>query len=57
MLLVRSPSWRQGSKPQPVNQAQNLSEQSSGDRDFCEMECDGAAMADNFGPDLDELVA
>ncbi len=31
------PSWRQRGRPQPVNQAQNLSEQSSGDSDFREL--------------------
>ncbi len=57
VLLNRSPSWRQGSRPQPVNQAQDLSEQRFGDSDFCELECDGTAMSHDLGTDLDELVA
>ncbi len=31
MLLNRNPSWRQGSRPQPVDQAQDLCEQGSRD--------------------------
>ncbi len=45
MLLDRGPSWWQGSWPQPVNQAQNLSEQRFGDSDLCELECDVSALA------------
>ncbi len=56
MLLDRGPSWRQGSRPQPVNQAQDLSEQRFGDSDFCELECDVAAMSHDLGADLDELL-
>ncbi len=35
MLLNRSLSWRQRSRLQPGNQAQDLSEQRFGDSDFC----------------------
>ncbi len=38
MHLNRGPSWRQGSRPQLVNQAQDLSEQRFRDSDFCELE-------------------
>ena len=56
MLLDGAPSWRQRNRPQPVNQAQNLSEQSSGDSDFRELKGDIPAMANNFGADLDQLL-
>ena len=57
MLLNRSPSWRQRSRPQPVNQAQNLSEQSSGDSDFRELESDITAKTHDLRADLDRLFA
>ncbi len=57
MLLDGPPSWRQRSRPQPANQAQNLREQISGDGDFRELERDVATMAHNLGPDLDQLLA
>ncbi len=44
MLLNRNPSWRQGGRPQPVFQAQDLRKWSSGDSDLCELERDVAAM-------------
>ncbi len=56
MLLNRSPSWRQWSRPQPVNQAQDLGEQCSRYGDLCELECDIAAMSHNLGTDLDQLL-
>ena len=56
MLLNRGPSWRQGSRPQSVNQAQDLGEQRFGDSDLSELECDVAAMSHDLGADLDELV-
>ena len=57
MLLNRGPSWRQGGRPQPVNEAQDLGEQGFGDSDFCELECDIAAMSHDLGTDLDRLFA
>ena len=57
MLLDGPPSWRQRSRPQPVNQAQNLSEQSSGDSDLRELKDDITAMSHDLRADLDELVA
>ncbi len=57
MLLNRGPSWRQGSRPQPVNQAQDLSEQISGDVDFRELRGDIAAMSHDLCADLDQLGA
>ncbi len=57
MLLNRGPSWRQGGRPQPVNEAQDLSEQRFGDSDFCELECGIAAMSHDLGIDLDQLFA
>ncbi len=56
MLLDRGPSWRQGSRPQPVNQAQDLCEQGSRDGDLGKLESDVAAMAHDLGPDLDQLL-
>ena len=57
MLLDGALSWRQRGWPQPVNQAQDLGEQCSGDGDFCELECDVAAVAHDLRADLDEFVA
>jgi hypothetical protein len=51
MLLNRGPSWRQGSRPQPVNQAQHLGEQRFGVREArpsgsmqCRIRFDGAIL-------------
>jgi hypothetical protein len=57
MLLDQDPSWRQRRWPQPVNEAQDLSEQRFGDSDFCELGCDVAAMAHELCADLDQLLA
>ena len=57
MLLNRGPSWRQGSRPKPVNEAQDLSKQGSGDGDLCELKSNVAAMSHDLGADLDELFA
>ncbi len=56
MFLDRSPSWRQGSRPQPLNEAQDLSEQSFGDSDFRELKGDITAMSHDLRADLDELL-
>ncbi len=56
MLLDGSPSWRQRSRPQCVNQAQDLSEQSSGDSDLCELKGDITALSHDLRADLDELL-
>ncbi len=56
MLLDGPPSWRQRGRPQPVNQAQNLSEQSSGDSDFRELKGDIPAMSHDLRADLDQLL-
>ncbi len=56
MLLNRDPSWRQWSRPQPVNQAQDLGEQCSRYGDLCELECGIAAMSHNLGTDLDQFL-
>ncbi len=56
MLLDEPPSWRQRGRPQPVNQAQNLSEQSSGNSDFRELKGDITAMSHDLRADLDELL-
>ena len=57
MVLFREPSWRQGSRPQPVNEMQDLGERRSRDSDLCELECGVAAMAHDLGSDLDQLLA
>ncbi len=57
MLLNRGPSWRQGGRPQPVNEAQDLSEQGSWYCDLCELVCDVAAMSHDLRADLDQLFA
>ncbi len=55
MLLDGAPSWRQGRWPQPVNEAQDLSEQGSRDGDLGQLESDIAAVVDHLGADLDQL--
>ncbi len=57
VLLDQGPSWRQGSRTQPVNQAQDLSEQGSWDCELGKLERDAAAMSDNFGTDLHQLLS
>ncbi len=57
MLLDRAPSWRQRRWPQPVNEAQDLSEQRSWDGDLRQLESDIAAVAHDLGADLDQLLA
>ncbi len=56
MCIDQGPSWRQRGRPQPVNQAQNFSEQSSGDSDFRELKGDITAMSHDLRADLDELL-
>ena len=56
MLLVRGPSWPQGSGPQPINEAQDLGEQCSRYGDLFELDCDGAAMTYDLGTDLDRFL-
>ena len=56
MLLDRPPSWRQRRWPQPVNEAQDLSEQRSWDGDLGQLESDIAAVAHDLGADLDQLL-
>ncbi len=55
MFLDRGPSWRQGSRPQSVDQAQDLSEQISVDGDFRELKGDVATVAHNLRADLHQL--
>ena len=57
MCLDQGPSWRQRGWPQPVDQIKYLGEQRSWDGDLRHLEGDIPAMADNFGPDLDQLLA
>ena len=52
----RAPSWRHKRWPQPVNEAQDLSEQRSWDGDLCQLESDIAAVAHDLGTDLDQLL-
>ena len=56
MLLDRAPSWRQRRWPQPVNEAQDLSEQRSWDGDLRHLKRDEAAMTHDLGADLDQLL-
>ena len=57
MLLDQGSSWRQRGRPQPVDQAQDLSEHGSGNSDLYELECDVAAMSHDLRADLDQLFA
>ncbi len=57
MCLDQGPSWRQRGWPQPVNQAQDLGEQNSGDSDLCELKGNVATVPHDLRADLDELVA
>jgi hypothetical protein len=43
--------------PQPVDQMKYLGEQRSWDGDLRHLESDVAAMVDNFGADLDQLLS
>ncbi len=56
MFLDQGPSWRQRSQPQPVYQEEGLSEQGSWYGHLCQRKGDVAAMADDLGPDLDQLL-
>ncbi len=56
MRLDQGPSWRQGSRPQSVNEMQDLGEQRSGDSDLCELEGDVPPVAHDLRADLDELL-
>ena len=47
---------RNGSSSQIINQAQDFLEQASRHRHLGQLERDVPAMADNFGPDLDQLL-
>ena len=55
MLVKRGRSWRQGSRPQAVNQAQDDGDQASRDRDLSKLERESGTVADDFGTDLDQL--
>ncbi len=55
MLLDQGSSWRQRRWPQPVNEAQDLSEQGSWDGDVGHLKRDVAAVPDHLGADLDRL--
>ncbi len=57
MLLNQGPSWRQRSQPQPVNQAQDLSEQGSWYGDLRHLERDVATVLYHPGADLDQFLA
>jgi hypothetical protein len=57
MCLDQGPSWRQRGWPQPVDQMKYLGEQFPRHRDLGQLERDVPAMADNFGPNLDQLLA
>ncbi|MEE8539335.1 MAG: hypothetical protein V3S54_05925 [Woeseiaceae bacterium] len=56
MLLDRPLSWRQRDRPQPVNQAQNLDEQDSGDGDLHHLESDATAVAHDLRSNPDQLL-
>ncbi len=47
---------RSGSWSQIINQAQDFPKPIPGHGDFGQLERDVPAMADNFGPDLDQLL-
>ncbi len=57
VLLDQGPSWRQGSRTQPVNQAQDLSEQGSWHCDLGKLERDVAAMSHDLCADLHLLLS
>ncbi len=56
MLLDRPLSWRQRRWPQPVNEAQDLSEQRSWDGDLRELKGDVTSVANHLRTDLDQLL-
>ncbi len=55
-LLGGPPSWRQRGRPQPIDEAEDFSEQLPRHRNLRHLESDIAAMADNLGADLDHLL-
>ncbi len=58
LLAVNSLGLRRsGSSSQIINQAQDFLEQAPRHRYLGQLERDVPAMADNFGPDLDQLLA
>ena len=57
MFLDGGPSWRQGSRLEPFNQAQDLCEQGSRDGDPGKLESDVAAMAHDLGPGCSSRAA
>jgi hypothetical protein len=58
LLAVDSLALRQcGSWPQFIDPPQGLPEQVAGHGDFGQLGRDVAAMADNFGPNLDQLLS
>ncbi len=52
-----SPSWRQRRRPQFSDQPKDFLKQAPWDRYLGQLEGDIPAMADNFGPDLAQLLA
>ncbi len=58
LLAVNSLGLRRsGSSSQIINQAQDFLEQAPRHRYLGQLERDVPAMADNFGPDLDQLLS
>ena len=53
MLRDRAQSWRQRGRSQAVDQAQDVGEHASRDRDLGDLERDIATVADDLGADLD----
>ncbi len=56
MLLNRAPSWRQGSRTQPVNQAQHMGQQIMPHCHLGQVERQIAPMVNYLRADLDQLL-
>ena len=56
MLLDGPPSWRQRGRPQPIDEAEDFSEQLPRHRNLRQLERDVSAMMDDLGTDLHQFL-
>ena len=56
MLRDGMPSWRQRGRPQPIDEAEHLSEQLPRHRNLRQLESDIPAVAHDLGANLDQLL-
>ncbi len=56
MLLDEPPSWRQRSRTQPIDEAEDFPKQLPRHRNLGQLESDIAAVAHDLGANLDQLL-